>query len=198
LAIGILNVAIIWISWGVAPGYINLAPLGLSGKFFSQKVQFVPFLSISRGANYCVSHSTPTGLGPSMAFPLVLLRLLSRSASYGVSYSTPTGLGPSAAFPQVSPGAIHIQPLRGWGPPRPFPRFISLRELLRFIFNPDGVGALHGLSPGFLKAIISLRELLRFIFNPYGAGALHGLSPGFTWGYSYSTPTGLGPSTAFP
>jgi hypothetical protein len=27
----ILNVAITWISWGVAPGYINLAPLGLFG-----------------------------------------------------------------------------------------------------------------------------------------------------------------------
>jgi len=24
-------VAITWISWGVAPGYINIAPLGLSG-----------------------------------------------------------------------------------------------------------------------------------------------------------------------
>gem|GEM_PF-2420115 len=41
---------ITWISWGVAPGYINIAPLGLEDSylsyFFSQKVQFVPFLSI--------------------------------------------------------------------------------------------------------------------------------------------------------
>jgi hypothetical protein len=46
----ILNVGITWISWGVAPGYINIAPLGLSCSytwlFFSKKVQFVPLLSI--------------------------------------------------------------------------------------------------------------------------------------------------------
>jgi hypothetical protein len=53
----------------------------------------------------------------------VFLRLLSRVASYCVS--TPTGLGPSTALPQVAPVAI-----------------ISLRELLRFTFNPFGVGTL--------------------------------------------------------
>jgi hypothetical protein len=38
---------ITWISWGAAPGYINIAPLGLFKVIFvSQKVQFVPFLSI--------------------------------------------------------------------------------------------------------------------------------------------------------
>jgi hypothetical protein len=31
LVLSILNVAITWISWGVAPGYINIAPLGLFG-----------------------------------------------------------------------------------------------------------------------------------------------------------------------
>jgi len=39
----------------------------------------------------------------------------SRVASYCVSHSTPTGLARwGAYFPQVSPVAIHIQPLRGW------------------------------------------------------------------------------------
>jgi hypothetical protein len=28
-------VAITWISWGVAPGYINAAPLGLDGSYLS-------------------------------------------------------------------------------------------------------------------------------------------------------------------
>jgi hypothetical protein len=31
----ILNVAITWISWGAAPGYINIAPLGLFGSYLS-------------------------------------------------------------------------------------------------------------------------------------------------------------------
>jgi hypothetical protein len=30
-----LNAAITWISWGVAPGYINIAPLGLEGSYLS-------------------------------------------------------------------------------------------------------------------------------------------------------------------
>jgi len=43
------------------------------------------------------------------------LWLLSRSANYCVSHSTPTGLARRGAhFPQVAPVAIHIQPLRGW------------------------------------------------------------------------------------
>ncbi len=33
--IAILNVAITWISWGAAPGYINIAPLGLEGSYLS-------------------------------------------------------------------------------------------------------------------------------------------------------------------
>jgi hypothetical protein len=43
----ILSMVITWISWGAAPGCINLAPLGLFKVIFVyQKVQFVPFLSI--------------------------------------------------------------------------------------------------------------------------------------------------------
>ncbi len=34
--------------------------------------------------------------------------------TWGYSYSTPTGLALYLPLPQVSPGAIHIQPLRGW------------------------------------------------------------------------------------
>jgi len=35
---GILNVAITWISWGAAPGYINIAPLGLFGSYLSYEM----------------------------------------------------------------------------------------------------------------------------------------------------------------
>jgi hypothetical protein len=38
---------ITWISWGAHEGDINIAPLGLFKVIFvSQKVQYVPFLSI--------------------------------------------------------------------------------------------------------------------------------------------------------
>ncbi|GEM_PF-3146977 len=40
---------------------------------------------------------------------------------------------------RVSPGAIHIQPLRGWRFIYLYPRF----HLGLFIFNPYGVGAIH-------------------------------------------------------
>jgi hypothetical protein len=43
----ILNMVITWISWGAHEGDINIAPLGLFKVIFvSQKVQYVPFLSI--------------------------------------------------------------------------------------------------------------------------------------------------------
>ena len=63
---------------------------------------------LSRSANYCVSHSTPTGVGASgSTFPT--------GCTCGYSHSTPTGLARRGAhFPQVAPVAIHIQPLRGW------------------------------------------------------------------------------------
>jgi len=62
----------------------------------------------------------------------------------------PFGVGTSGGhFPQVAPVAIHIQPLQGWG-------LFDIIAFPRF----------------FLKAIISLRSLLRFTFNPFGVGAL--------------------------
>jgi hypothetical protein len=33
----VLNMAITWISWGAAPGYINTAPLGLKGSCLNYK-----------------------------------------------------------------------------------------------------------------------------------------------------------------
>ncbi|GEM_PF-2449251 len=66
------------------------------------------------------------------------------------SHSTPTGLGPSTALPQVAPVAIHIQPLRGWGPPRLFHRL----HLWLFIFNPYGVEALLPSPGSFLRLFI--------------------------------------------
>jgi len=77
-----------------------------------------------------------------------------------------------AHFPQVAPVAI-----------------ISLRSLLRFTFNPYGVGALEAHFPQVAPvAIISLRSLLRFTFNPYGVGALGGtFSTGCTCGYYLAT-----------
>jgi hypothetical protein len=53
-----------------------------------------------------------------------------------------------AHFPQVAPVAIHIQPLQGWHVGAHFPQvapvaIILLRSLLRFIFNPFGVGTLQ-------------------------------------------------------
>jgi len=49
-------------------------------------------------------------------------------------------------------------------------------------------------------AIISRSELLRFTFNPFGVGASSYAKPtGCTCGYSYSTPGGVGASGAhFP
>ena len=42
---------------------------------------------------------------------------------------------------------------------------------------------------GFILNLMALKFSLRlFTFNPFGVGAL---SPGSTWGYSYSTPSGL-------
>ena len=49
---------------------------------------------------------------------------------------------------------------------------ISRSELLRFTFNPFGVGAYQIPFPQVLPvAIISRSELLRFTFNPFGVGA---------------------------
>jgi hypothetical protein len=87
-------------------------------------------------------------------------------------------------LPQVSPVAIHIQPLQGWHFTKPLPQvspvaIISLRSLLRFIFNPFGVDACpKPKSTGFTKAIISRSELLRFILSRVAS-------------YCVSTPTGL-------
>ncbi|GEM_PF-3263585 len=52
---GFINVAPLGLTWGGAPGYINIVPLGLARGgapriLVSQKVQFVPILSISRVA----------------------------------------------------------------------------------------------------------------------------------------------------
>ncbi|OQY55906.1 MAG: hypothetical protein DRR08_13310 [Candidatus Parabeggiatoa sp. nov. 2] len=68
----------------------------------------------------------------------------------------PTGLGPLPQNPQVSPGAIHIQPLRGWGLYHKTHRF----HLWLFTFNPYGVGALPGPSPDIIYWPVSF-----FIFH---------------------------------
>jgi hypothetical protein len=53
---------ITWISWGAAPGYINIAPLGLKQVIFiSQKVQFVPVLSINFASSDAISLFTHPG-----------------------------------------------------------------------------------------------------------------------------------------
>ena len=82
------------------------------------------------------------------------------------------GCGAPFVPPQVSPGAIYIQPLRGWGSSPALPQV-------------------------FLKAIISRSELLRFTFNPYGVGAprfrLGLLSRAASYCVSHSTPLGLWP-----
>jgi hypothetical protein len=158
-----------------------------------------------------------------------LLRfILSRSAR-NESFN-PFGVGalsgPSPGFtwgyylaPLVT--AFHIQPLWGWGPLRPFPRFHLglLSRSARYCVShstPFRVGALSGHPPGLSRvasycvspgAIISLCSLLRFIFNPFRVGALSGHPPGFTWGY-YLAPLvtafhiqpfqGWGPLRPFP
>ncbi len=61
-------------------------------------------------------------------------------------------------FPQVSPGAIHIQPLRGW-------------DRMKILVTLGDFSREHGQ--------LVLVDLLQ-------------VSPGFTWGYSHSTPSGLG------
>jgi antibiotic biosynthesis monooxygenase (ABM) superfamily enzyme len=164
-------------------------------------------------------------LGFPQVFPRFHLGLLSRVASYCVSYSTPSGLGPlvgfSPSFPQVSPGAIisRSELLRFvfnpfWvgavGFPKFFPRFHLglLSRVASYCVSystPSGLGPLVGFSPSFPQvspgAIISLSELLRFVFNPFGVGAVGWVfpkfSPSFTQGYSYSTPSGLGPLVGF-
>ena len=123
----------------------------------------------------------------------------------------PYGVGRySIPFPQVSPGAIHIQPLRGW---QVFDTF-SLGFTWGYSYStPLGLAGIRYLFPRF--------HLGLFIFNPYGVGrysipfpqvspgAIHiqplwgwqvfdTFSPGFTWGYSYSTPLGLTHSPTFP
>jgi hypothetical protein len=60
---------------------------------------------LSRSARYCVSYSTPIGVGVSDAKPT--------GFTCGYSYSTPIGVDASFALPQVPPVAIHIQPLSG-------------------------------------------------------------------------------------
>ncbi len=111
------------------------------------------------------------GKGPFVVGDLSPKRLYNHPNS---THSTPLGLT-LPLLPQVSPVAI-----------------ISLRSLLRFIFNPFGVGASGAHFPQvFLKAIISLRSLLRFIFNPFGVDFTTTTTTGCTCGYSYLTPLGL-------
>jgi len=93
-------------------------------------------------------------------------------------------------LPQVSPVAIHIQPLQGWLgplvlPPQVFLKaIISRSELLRFIFNPFGVGASGTHFPQVPPGAIHIQPLR-------GWRVGYTFSPGSTWGYSHSTPTGL-------
>jgi hypothetical protein len=144
----------------VPPGAIHIQPL-------SGLPQVSPVALISRSELLRFIFN-PFGVGgPPRPFPRFHQLLLSRGANYYVSYSTPSGLGPSTALPQVSPVAL-----------------ISRSELLRFIFNPFGVGALHDPSPGLSRvasycvsplALISRSELLRFIFNPFGVISLRSL-----------------------
>jgi hypothetical protein len=106
--------------------------------------------------------------------------------TWGYSYSTPLGLGFSHGIPQVSPGAIHIQPLWGWALFRPFPQVSPGAIHIQPLW---GCPRLH---LGLLSRSAFPRfHLGLFIFNPFGVGLLARHSPGFTWGYSYSTPLGL-------
>jgi hypothetical protein len=124
----------------VSPGAIHIQPFqgwGLLGTF-------------SPGCTWGYSYSTLSGLGPTWhLFPRLHLGLLSRYASYYVSYSTLSGLGPFFGHPQVAPGAI-----------------ISLRELLRFIFNPFRVGALLRSSPGFTWGYYLATRVTTFHIQP--------------------------------
>jgi len=121
---------------------------------------------------------SPSGFGFSPGF------------TWGYSHSTPLGLGLLELSPQVSPGAI-----------------ISLRSLLRFTFNPFGVGEVGLVFPQVSPGAIHIQPLWGwgfsnflprfhlglFTFNPFGVGEVGSIfSPGFTWGYSHSTPLGLG------
>ena len=92
---------------------------------------------------------------------------------------------------------LHIQPLRGCGPlldsPQVLPgAIISLRSLLRFIFNPYGVVLPFLTLPRFHLGLLSRSARYYVSYStPTGLCSPSWLSPGFTWGYSYSTPTGL-------
>ena len=90
-------------------------------------------------------HSTPSGLWPpSLTLPRFHLGLFIFNPfrveavgwfppgfTWGYSYSTPSGLRPLVGFPQVSPGAIHIQPLQGWSLCFPFPQ-VSMQSIFLF------------------------------------------------------------------
>jgi len=89
--------------------------------------------------------------------------------------------------PQVPPGAIHIQPLWGWSLSRPSPRF----HLGLFTFNPFGVGAYMIPKPQVPPVALNIQPL-------WGWSIYDTKTPGSTWGYSHSTPLGLGPFPAIP
>jgi hypothetical protein len=102
-------------------------------------------------------------------------------------------------FPQVFLKAIHIQPLQGWHVLYTFPQvflkaIISRSELLRFIFNPFGVGASQSSLPQvFLKAI-HIQPLqgwhVLYTFPQVPPVAIH-IQPLRGWGLSIIFTTGF-------
>jgi hypothetical protein len=126
------------------------------------------------------------------------LWLLSRSASYCVSYSTPSGLvlykttttGFTCGYylaPRVT--AFQIQPLWGWYFTKPLPQvspvaIISLRELLRFRFNPFRVGALQNHYHRFHLGLLS--RVASYCVSYYLAPLVTAFQP--LWGWRFTKP----------
>jgi hypothetical protein len=111
-----------------------------------------PFSGLFLGCTSCSLHSTPIGVGPLIG--------PSPGCTWGYSY-------------YLAPLVTSFQPLRGWGPHRPFPR-------------------LH------LGLLILSRSARYFVSTPTGLGPFSGLSLGCTSCSLYSTPTGLGPFSGLP
>jgi hypothetical protein len=89
---------------------------------------------------------------------------------WGYSYSTPLGLPLAQMFPQVAPGAIHIQPLRGWGLLHgPFPRL----HLGLIKFNPYRGWGLHRPFPRLHLGLLS-RSARYCVSTPIWGWALIG------------------------
>jgi dsRNA-specific ribonuclease len=184
-------------TWGYS--YSTLSGLGPTWHLFPR----LHLGLLSRVASYYVSYSTLSGLGPTWhLFPRFHLGLLSRVASYYVSYSTLSGLGPTwhlfprlhlglfifnpfrvgaylAPFPQVSPGAIHIQPLWGWGPSSVIPR-LHLGLLSRYASYYVSYSTLSGLGPTWhLFPRLHLGLLSRYASYYVSYSTLSGLGPFF-------------------